>query len=542
MSTVNVLPDAPGVYIFKDTKNKMLYVGKATSLVKRVRSYFSDTSSWKATQILRYANKIDYIITATEKEALILECNLIKTHRPRYNVLFRDDKAYPFIKITLDEEYPRMLVVRKIAKDKAVYFGPYTNTSAMRRTMRLIKEIFKLRSCKKQKLKPTPENKPCLNYHINRCTAPCAGKINKEEYQKIIKDVCMFLEGKMDTLIDELTQKMKEEANMLHFEQAARLRDQIRDIENVMMRQRVVVNKPVAMDVIAVVKDNSNTCGVVLLIRAGRMIAQEQLMLNVPHGETHREILTAFIKQYYYQAVYIPPEIVVGTRIDEQETITGLLCEKAGRKVRVITQAKGYKKELLELAIHNAEAIIRQQVSIPAELSEIKRLLNMKKLPVRIEAFDISNISGNIAVGSLVVFVNGKPAKSEYRRFKIKGEFDTQDDVHMLEEIIERRYRRVLDEGMPLPDIIIVDGGKAQLNTAFHVLSRLNLQNIQLISIAKPSEKDTTDRIFTLHSQHPLALDVHSKVLHLFQHIRDEAHRFAITYHRRLRTKAQLEG
>ncbi|MFH1097757.1 MAG: excinuclease ABC subunit UvrC [Candidatus Desantisbacteria bacterium] len=537
-SLLHSLPDAIGVYLFKDINEKVLYVGKAFSLIKRVRSYFTSNNTWKARQLLQYAHKIDYILTASENEALILECNLIKTHCPKYNVLLKDDKAYPYIKITLNEDYPRMLVVRKTKDDGAAYFGPYTNVSAMRRTMKLIREIFPIRDCK-QKIKPSITKRPCLNYHIKQCAGPCAQKIDMEGYRLIVKEVCLFLEGKMDSLVADMRERMKGEAGLLRFEQAARIRDQLKDIEQFMARQRVVVNKPVDIDVICVVEDRE-TCGIVLLIRSGRMIGQEHFILNVPQGELVTDATAAFIKQYYHRALFIPQEIVTGCRIQEQEAIVSLLSEKAGKRVKLCILPRGYKKELFNLAKHNAEFILKQKGVIP-ELSEVKALLNLKKMPLRIEAFDISNISGKMAVGSMVVFVNGRPETTEYRKFKIQGEFAGHDDFGMIEEVVRRRYKRVLAAEMPQPDLIMIDGGKGQLNAAFKVLSLLGLEKIPLISIAKPHKTDETDRIFTLCSQEPLPLQSDSNVLHLFQHIRDEAHRFAISFHRKIREQKQIE-
>ncbi|MBI4753272.1 excinuclease ABC subunit UvrC [Candidatus Desantisbacteria bacterium] len=484
LSSLSSLPNAIGVYLFKDINEKVLYVGKATSLIKRVRSYFASNNTWKARQLLQYANKIDYILTASENEALILECNLIKTHCPRYNVLLKDDKAYPYIKITLNEDYPRMLVVRKTKDDGAAYFGPYTNTSAMRRTMKMIREIFPIRDCK-QKIKPSITKRPCLNYHIKRCAGPCAQKIDMEGYRRIVKEVCLFLEGKMDSLLIDMTERMKKEAVLLRFEQAAGIRDQLKDIERFMARQRVVVNKPVDLDVICVVEDRV-VCGIVLLIRSGRMIGQEHFILDVPQGESAADATAAFIKQYYHRALAIPPEIITGCRIQEQEALINLLSEKAGKRVKLCILPRGYKKELIDMAKHNAEFILKQKGVTP-ELSEVKALLNLKNLPLRIEAFDISNISGKMAVGSMVVFVNGRPETTEYRKFKIKGEFAGQDDFGMIEEVVRRRYKRVLTEDIQKPDLIMVDGGKGQLNAAFKVLSLLGLEKIPLISLSKPA-------------------------------------------------------
>ncbi len=536
-SSLSLLPDTTGVYLFKDTNGTILYVGKALSLIKRVRSYFSETNDWKAKQLLRNAAIIDYIITSSENEALILECSLIKTHRPKYNVLFKDDKAYPYIKITLNEDYPRMFVVRKTLSDGAAYFGPYTDTSAMRRTMRLIREIFPIRDCR-QVIKPSSSRSPCLNYHIKRCVAPCANQIDREGYHKIARDICLFLEGKMDNLIADMTTRMKIEASLLRFEQATILKNQLKDIEKIMERQRVVMQTPdcpVSIDVITVYEN----IGIVLLVRSGRMIGQEHFILNVPEGEMLSETMATFVKQYYYRVLAIPQEIITGRRIDDQEAIIEMLSEKAGKRVRITASPRGYKKGLVEIAMHNAESILRQQ-GVCLELSEIKTLLHLKKIPSRIEAFDISSISGSMAVGSMVVFVNGKPQKSEYRRFKIKGKFAGHDDTGMIEEVITRRYQMVLTElteNMQQPDLVMVDGGRGQLNAAAKVFALLGIQEIPLISIAKPQKKNGTDRIFTTDFHDPLPLQSDSNVLHLFQHIRNEAHRFAISYHRRLREK-----
>ncbi|MFH1962999.1 MAG: excinuclease ABC subunit UvrC [bacterium] len=534
LSSLSLLPDTTGVYLFKDINGTVLYVGKATSLIKRVRSYFSVTNDWKAKQLLRNADKIDCIVTSSENEALILECSLIKTYRPKYNVLLKDDKAYPYIKITLNEDYPRMLVVRKTLSDGAAYFGPYTNTSAMRRTMRLIREIFPIRDCK-QKIHPSPSKKPCLNYHINRCVAPCANQIDKKGYLRVATDVCLFLEGKMDNLIADMTQRMKAEASLLRFEQAARLKNQLKDIWKIMERQRVVMDTPVSIDVIAV-KEN---IGIILLVRSGRMIGQEHFILDVPEGEQLSETTAAFIKQYYCRALAMPQEIITGCRIEDQEAINRLLSEKAGKRVRIIAFPRGYKKGLVELALHNAESMLKQQ-GVSLELSEIKTLLHLKKIPSRIEAFDISNISGDMAVGSMVVFIDGRPEKSEYRKFRIKGKFAGQDDTGMIGEVVNRRYERVLTENMQQPDLVMIDGGRGQLNAASKAFAMLGIQEIPLISIAKPQKKDETDRIFTTNSSNPLPLQGDSNVLHLFQHIRNEAHRFAISYHRILRGKRQI--
>jgi excinuclease ABC subunit C len=329
---------------------------------------------------------------------------------------------------------------------------------------------------------------------------------------------------------------MKDEADLLRFEQAAMIKNQLKDIEKIMERQRVVINMPVSLDVL-VIKEN---IGIVLLVRSGRIIGQEHWTLNVPEGESLSETMTAFVKQYYYRALAIPGEIITGCRIEDQEAIVGLLSERAGKRVQVIAFPRGYKKEMVELAMHNAEFILKQQGVLP-ELSEIKMLLCLKKIPSRIEAFDISNISGNMAVGSMVVFVDGKPDKSEYRKFKIQGKFAGQDDTGMIEEVINRRYQKVLTENMQQPDLVMVDGGRGQLNAAAKVFALLGMQGIPLISIAKPQKKDKTDRIFTTNSHNPLPLQSDSNVLHLFQHIRNEAHRFAISYHRRLREKQTIQ-
>lgn len=415
------IPDTPGVYFFKDNQNQIIYIGKAASLVKRVRSYFQKAqTTLKERMLIEKATDLDYITTISEAEALILESNLIKIYQPKYNVQLKDDKAYPYIKITLQEDFPRICIVRKVLNDGARYFGPYPYQNDLRKILKLIKKIFCIRTCK-YKIKSKPI-KPCLDFHIKRCVAPCGGNIDKQEYQRIVEDVCLFLDGRCEELIKELNLKMKRQAQLLRFEDAAKIRDQISVLERI-----------------------------------------------------------------------------------------GLVSHK------------GLLKEENKMSSDSTDALLYLQ-----------KLLQLSVKPVRIEAFDVSNLSGKEAVGSLVSFEDGKPDKKGYRRFKIKGEW-TPNDTVMMAEIVMRRYSRLLKENKKLPDLIMIDGGKTQLNAAWKVLKSLGLEGLNLISLSKPYSTEKTDKIWTLHSSLPVYLSQDSAVLHLLQHIRDEAHRFAIQYHRKLR-------
>ncbi|MEW6095177.1 MAG: excinuclease ABC subunit UvrC [bacterium] len=530
------LPTEPGVYLFKDKDGEVIYVGKAASLAKRVRSYFQKRPTLpKDVMISSKIADFDYVISNSEVEALILENNLIKIYKPRYNVNFRDDKTYPLVKITTQEEFPRIYTTRKFLDDGARYFGPYAHTGNLRKTLKLIKEVFLIRSCK-YKLKKA--KRPCLNFHIKKCVAPCAGNISKEDYQKIVEQVCLFLSGRVTELLKKLNLKMKKESQALRFEKAAIIRDQIQALQNVMTKQQAVSLSRADQDVIGIAELNGRkqTCVVVFLIRDGRLIGEEHYFLKIGFKESLKDVITAFVKQYYYRKISIPKELILPCIIEEKELIKKWLEEKRNTKIKIYVPKRGEKKYLVDLATKNATLSLsthkqNEEVRI---LTSLQNYLKLPKVPLHIEAFDISCMAGKESVGSLVVFESAKPKKSEYRRFKIKSH-DLHDDVGMLKEVVNRRYTRVLNEKKPLPDLILVDGGKQQLNAAYKVLLSLELSNIPLISIAKPQSANEREKIFTLSSCFTPPKD--SNVLHLIQQIRDEAHRFAITYHRKIRRK-----
>ncbi len=541
-SKLRNLPEEPGVYLFKDKNGEIIYVGKAASLAKRVKSYFQKRPVLPKDLIL--TSKIadfDYMVSNSEVEALILENNLIKTYKPRYNVNLRDDKTYPLVKITTNEEFPRIYTTRKIVEDGAKYFGPYVYTNDLRKTLKIIKEIFQIRSCS-NKLKEGKKNeKPCLNFHIKRCVAPCAGNISKEQYQKIVAQVCLFLSGKVTELIKELKLKMKKEAQNLRFETAATIRDQIQALQKVMIKQQAVSLSKVDQDVIGIAELNGRKqiCVVVFLIRDGRLIGEEHYFLKIGLKESLKDVITAFVKQYYYRKISIPKELILPAILNEKELIKKWLEEKRGTIIKIYVPKRGNKKHLIDLATKNAALILSTQGTKDVQiLTSMQDYLKLPKVPVRIEAFDISCLSGKEAVGSLVVFEEAKPKFSDYRRFKIK-ETALSDDIGMLKEIINRRYTRVLNERKTLPDLILVDGGKQQLNATANVLLSLELSNIPLISIAKPQSPTEKEKIFTLSSCFTPPKD--SNVLHLIQQIRNEAHRFAITYHRKIKRKSMIQ-
>jgi len=534
-SKLRSLPDEPGVYLFKDREEKVIYVGKAASLAKRVKSYFQKKPALPKDEIL--ISKIadfDYMVANSEVEALILENNLIKRYKPKYNINLRDDKTYPMLKITTNEEFPRIYTTRKFVDDGARYFGPYAHAGNLRKTLKLIKEIFLIRSCKNKLKEGKKIKRPCLNFHIKRCIGPCSGGISKEEYQKIVQQVCLFLSGRVSELIKELKLKMKNEAQTLKFEKAALIRDQVHALQNVMIKQQAVSLSPIDQDVIGIAELNGakQICVVVLLIRAGRLIGEEHYFLKIGLKESLTEVITAFVKQYYDRKISIPQELILPALLEEKEVIKKWLEEKRGSSIKIYVPKRGERRHLINLATKNATLALSNQTPEDTKiLTSMQNYLQLPVLPVRIEAFDISCLAGKDAVGSLVVFESAKPKKTDYRRFKIKG-LGLSNDADRLKEVVYRRYTRLLNEKKPLPDLILVDGGKQQMNAVHNVLNSLGLSNIPLISIAKPQFPGDKEKIFTLSLC--LTPPDDSNILHLIQQIRNEAHRLAITYHRHL--------
>ncbi|HHV18148.1 MAG TPA: excinuclease ABC subunit UvrC [Thermoanaerobacterales bacterium] len=542
-------PEKPGVCIMKDKRNRIIYVGKAVSLKNRVRSYFQSSKNLplKVVSMVSKVEDVEYIVTDSEVEALILECNLIKFNRPKYNILLRDDKQYPYIRITLNQPFPRIEVVRKVKKDGAKYFGPYADAGAMREAIDVINKVFPIRSCKKDLSQIPLKERPCLNYHIERCLAPCQGFIEEEEYNEIIKNIIMFLEGKQETLIKELKTKMQKAADNLNFERAAVLRNQIGALKKVLEKQKIVYTDMIDQDIIAMARSFDTVCIQVFFIREGKLLAREPFILQNTDDEERREILTAFVKQFYNNAHFIPKQIIIDEEIDDKETIEEWLSRKKGSRVYVIIPKRGEKRKLAEMVAENAQIYLDQIESMEERerlknlqaLEELKQHLNLENVPNRIEAFDISNIQGAESVASMVVFEGAQPKKEDYRKFKIKT-VDGPNDFESMKEVVYRRFKRaLLGDGKfnELPDLLLIDGGKGQLKYAREALNELGLSRIPTIALAEEFE-----HIFVEGKDDPIILPENSEALYLVQRVRDEAHRFALSFHRTLRSKKNLRS
>lgn len=543
------IPEKPGVYIMKDKRNKIIYVGKATSLKNRVKSYFQSPKNLpvKVASMVSKIEDIEYIVTDSEVEALILECNLIKFHRPKYNILLRDDKQYPYIRITLNQPFPRIEVVRRVKKDGARYFGPYANAGAMREAIDAINKIFPIRSCKKDLSNIPLDERPCLNYHINRCLAPCQGYIKEEEYNEIIKNVIMFLEGKQSTLVKQLKTKMQEAAENLDFERAAALRDQIMALEKILEKQKIVSTDMIDQDIIALARGSGSVCIQVFFVREGKLISREPFILHNTDDVERKEILTSFVKQFYNNAHFIPKEIILDEDIDDKGTIEEWLTGKKGSKVSIIIPKRGKKKELAQMVAENALAYLEQVESKEEQeklrnrqaLEELREHLGLETIPYRIEGFDISNTQGTESVASMVVFEGAQPKKDDYRKFKIKT-VEGPNDFESMKEVILRRFKRTLSgdgKFQKLPDLLLIDGGKGQLKYAREALKELGLSHIPTIALAEEFE-----HIFVEGKDDPIILPENSEALYLVQRVRDEAHRFALTFHRSLRSKKNFRS
>lgn len=543
------LPNNPGVYLMKNNRGQIIYVGKAISLKNRVKSYFQNKKhdSAKTRALVKNIADLEYILTDTELEALILECNLIKKHRPKYNVSLKDDKTYPYLKIT-QEDYPQVIVTRKVYKDGAKYFGPYTSATNLRETIELLKRLFPFRSCKQEVFTNT---RPCLNAHIKRCLAPCAGRISKDEYSEIIKQVVLFLEGKQEDLLVKLEKDMEQAAFNLEFERAAQLRDQIQGIKLVMEKQKIVSGGNEDQDVMAMARGFNEACVQVFFIRSGKIIGRENYFLKGTDDLERSEVIEAFIKQYYIQQDFLPREILVETELSEVKVLEEWLTEKKGSRVYIKVPKKGERKELLELVGKNAlEAmdkaeLEKQQKKAMTEgaVMELQKELALPHPPLRIECFDISNTQGTDSVASMVVFEGGKPKKDQCRRFKIKT-VEGPNDYASMYEVITRRFRNAQEEKneignkgkfSSLPDLVIIDGGKGQLHSALKAMGEQGYDHIPTYGLAEREEW-----LFSEEDSEPIILPRSSKALYLLQRVRDEAHRFAITYHRSLRGKRNL--
>jgi len=525
------LPDKPGIYLMRDAKDKVLYVGKAKSLKKRIKSYFKDElDSPKTTAMMRQFHTLEYIITDTEKEALILESNLIKKYLPRYNIRLKDDKRYPYIKIT-KEDYPRILITRRISDDDSYYYGPFTDVYALKRMLKFIKSLFKIRECKNM-------NGPCLNYQINLCEAPCDNKISIKDYQQLVDKANLFFQGKYYDIISIQKKIMTEAAANQEFEKATVLRDQINSIKEILERQNMEFNRQLEQDVIACSLNEDFATVVVFSVRDGKITGKNDFLMSFAEPTTPEKVLSAFLKQYYTGPRQIPSDLILQYHVEDEELITDWLKEKSDTEVTIKVPEKGMEYRLIKMVTKNADIIKNHQKEVKGALLDLKTYLGIPKIPRRIEAFDISNISGKNAVASMVIFEDGAPKKNSYRRYKI----DTTgpDDYAMMKEVLMRRYKKLMHEEevnslvktADRPDLIVVDGGKGQLNVALTVLKLLNLNNIPVIGLAKEFE-----HIFIAEVSAPIILPPNSNALHLLQRIRDEAHRFAINYHKKLRSK-----
>ncbi|MFR4383408.1 MAG: excinuclease ABC subunit UvrC [Phascolarctobacterium sp.] len=532
-----VLPEKPGVYLMHDAEGKVIYVGKAVVLKNRVRSYFRNLASHtpKVKAMVAKIAEIETIVTSSEVEALILECNLIKKYRPRYNISLKDDKTYPYLKVTVQEDFPRLLVTRRQSRDGAKYYGPYADAGAMHATVKLLRSMFPLRTCRKMN-----PDRPCLNYHIKRCLAPCAGHIGRSEYQQMIKSVCMVLDGRTTELERDLKRAMQEAAENYAFEEAARLRDQLQAVERLNETQKAVTNNGGDMDIIGFGKDMTGLCLQIFFVRNGKLMGRDNFFLE-DAGDTSDEVITAFIKQYYNEATFVPHEIVVPylPEAAEQQLIENWLAEKAQRKVVLLLPQRGVKKQLLELANTNAVKLLEERLrkgnlSLTSDVQaaeELQHILGVEHSLVRMDCFDISHTQGTETVASMVVFRNGSPSKKDYRKYKIVSAEGKPDDFKSMKEVVYRRYKDYED----LPSLVIIDGGKGQLSSALEVIRGLGLAELPVVSLAEREEE-----IFIPHQSKSIVLDRDSAALKLIQRIRDEAHRFAITYHRKLRSKRNL--
>lgn len=532
-----VLPDKPGVYLMHDANGKVIYVGKAVVLKNRVRSYFRNLASHtpKVRAMVEKIAEFETIVTSSEVEALILECNLIKKYRPRYNIMLKDDKTYPFLKVTVNEDFPRIYVTRRQVRDGAKYYGPYADVGAMHDTVKLLRSMFPLRTCRKMN-----PDRPCLNYHIKRCLAPCAGYVSREEYGNMIKSVCMVLDGRTTELERDLKCRMQEAADNYAFEEAARLRDQLQAVTRLNEQQKAVTGSGGDMDVIGFAKDTTGICLQIFFVRKGKLIGRDNFFLP-DGGEAEEEVMSAFVKQYYNEATFVPKEIVVPYLPDEEEKqlIEIWLADKAGRKAELILPQRGVKRELLSLANDNAKKLLEERLrkgslSLKDDLAAAEELQLALALPnplERMDCFDISHTQGSETVASMVVFRNGSISKKDYRKYKIVSAEGKPDDFKSMQEVVYRRYKDYED----LPSLVVIDGGKGQLSSALEVIRGLGLHDLPVVGLAKREEE-----IFIPGQSESILLDRDSASLHLIQRIRDEAHRFAITFHRKLRGKRNL--
>ena len=550
------LPGKPGVYIMHGEKDEIIYVGKAVSLKNRVRQYFqsSRNKGAKIEQMVTHITRFEYIVTDSELEALVLECNLIKEHRPKYNTMLKDDKTYPFIKVTVNEPYPRVLFSRTMKKDKAKYFGPYTSSTAVKDVIELVRKIYMVRSCNRNLPRDCGKDRPCLYYHMKQCTAPCQGNVSEEAYKQNIGQVLHFLNGNYKETIDQLTEKMMAASEEMRFEDAAGYRDLINSIRRIGERQKITTYGEEDRDIIAVAMDESedlreqDAVVQVFFMRGGRLIGRDHFFLRVARGDTKAQVLSSFLKQFYAGTPFIPAEIMMQTEIEDGEIIEDWLSARRKQRVHIRVPKKGTKEKLVELAKENAwmvlskdrERIKREEGRTIGAVKEIEDWLGLKDI-VRMEAYDISNISGFESVGSMVVYEKGKPKRSDYRKFKIKW-VQGPNDYASMEEVLTRRFthesKGEYDSFSILPDLILMDGGRGQVNIARKVLGELGI-DIPVCGMVKDDNHRTRGVYF---NNVEIPIDTSGEGFHLVTRIQDEAHRFAIEYHRSLRSKEQVHS
>lgn len=549
------LPGKPGVYLMHDEKDAIIYVGKAISLKNRVRQYFqsSRNKGAKIEQMVTHISRFEYIVTDSELEALVLECNLIKEHRPKYNTMLMDDKTYPFIKVTVNEPFPRVMMARRMKKDKAKYFGPYTSAGAVKDTIELIRKLYHIRSCNRSLPKDIGKERPCLNYHIHHCYAPCQGYISREEYRKSIDEVVRFLNGNYDPILKELEEKMLDASENLEFEKAIEYRELLASVQKIAQKQKITDTAGDDRDIIAMASEGEDAVVQVFFIRGGRLIGRDHFYLKIAENDTKSEILSSFIKQFYAGTPYIPAELMLPEEIEDQEIIEEWLTTRREHKVRLRIPKKGTKEKLVELAQKNAQMVLkndkerlkREEGRTIGAVKELEKILGLTGI-IRMEAYDISNTNGFDSVGSMVVYEHGKPKRNDYRKFKIKS-VQGPDDYASMNEVLTRRFEHGLRERQDesetggfqaFPDLIMMDGGRGQVNIALEVLEKLNL-HIPVCGMVKDDNHRTRGLYF---NNVELPIDRNSECFRLITRIQDEAHRFAITFHRQLRSKGQVHS
>jgi excinuclease ABC subunit C len=543
------LPEEPGVYIMKDAKGHIIYIGKALSLWNRVRSYFQKGSKGEKTEIMvRQIADIETIVTHSELEALALESNLIKKHRPRYNIILRDDKNYPYLRFDVKAEYPRLEVVRRLKKDGALYYGPYVPAGGMWESLALIRRTFPIAPCKIE-FKEDKPGRPCIQFQIGRCIAPCSGEADKTQYQDMVGQVRLFLEGKNRDLLDLLKQRMEEASEKMDYERAAELRDRIVKIEGALEKQKIISSNFENQDVVGIAFEGGRADIQTLFVRNGMLLGRKDFYLDDVRGMTQEEVLNDFLRQFYSKEMIVPEEILLPFEVQDREVFEAWLTEKRGARAGMSVPQRGRKRELVQMASDNAAQSLREHLlsrrSKERILMRLQEELGLKNLPRRIEAFDVSTIQGTESVASMISFEDNLPDKRNYKKFKIRT-VSGQDDFASMAEVIRRRYGSAKEEGM-LPDLILIDGGKGQLNATLDVLREQGIEGPDVIGLAKArSGEEGSDReferVFLPGVEEPVILDPTSATTHLVARARDEAHRFAITYHRKLREKRAIHS